>query len=192
MNEPLGDGAEINPLDLPGSLRAKRKSVAPDSLGSAFVAGDYVETSVPNAPFFSKFPGTGAAPTKVLAQGMVLRVVASEGAYLKIQNESGEEGYIANVMVVPQGLLVGGAPLPDLPPVGPGEVPAVPMEDAPEPEISGLEPPISVDPSAPAPPVAPPIPADPDAPAVDKPADGAPKVEDPSVAPEPEIPGVEQ
>jgi len=198
INQPLDGDSELDPLDLISntSSRRKVKKIAADATGEAFNAGDYVETAVPNTPFFKRYPTTGATHSKVLAQGLVLRVIAAEGSYLKVQNEEGEEGYVANVMVVPQGLLTGGAPLPDLPPVRPGEVPTV-EGLAPEPEIPSIEAPIPVDPTVP---VAPPIPEDPNvpspvAPSVEPtpvvPKVEVPKVEEPAIAPEPEIPGIE-
>jgi hypothetical protein len=74
-----------------------------------------------------------------LPQGTDLKVVTTEGTYVKVELESGEVGYVPAIMVSQKQAKVEQPIVPEAPyefPSGPG-----PLDTAPEPEV----PPISVE-----------------------------------------------
>ncbi|SHJ34404.1 hypothetical protein SAMN02745181_1828 [Rubritalea squalenifaciens DSM 18772] len=166
LNQPLEGGSGINPLDLAGgsSFTSSTPSSGDADINGGLMAGDYVETSLPNTAFYASKPGPSTKPKGVLAQGVVLKVLTPEGNFIQVQAMTGEVGYVSNAAVVPQGMLTANVPLaPGAPPVVEPESPE--DEPAPDPEIPGIQPPDE------APDVSPP---------------------DDTPAPEPEIPGIQE
>ena len=196
LNAPLEGG--FNPLDPPGLRRLKAQRV---ETGVLFAEGTVLETLQPSSPLFREVPKGGDQPFAVLAQGIVLQTLGSDGSYVKVQTESGQVGYIPDAMVAPQALLTGSEQellAADLT-LNPDGVPLV----APEPEIPSIEPPVSVGalqgassaaPLSPAldtivPPIAPSIEAP--APELTPPSGENSSGRSPSIAPEPELPSIE-
>ncbi|MBK1832885.1 hypothetical protein [Roseibacillus ishigakijimensis] len=95
LQEPIS--SEYSPLDGPNSPRVRSQSF--QQTGPSYDAGEWVETSVPNATFFNKIPKGSATADKVLALGSPLKVVSTKGTYLKVELEGGSVGYVPAIMV---------------------------------------------------------------------------------------------
>jgi len=100
----------VNPLD-PVRFSRVRISEPLETADGAYRVGDYVEVAQPNAPMYSHYPRGGAKPQRHLSQGVVLNVLGLDGSYMHVQNEKGDEGYVATMTVVPQGLLAADLPI---------------------------------------------------------------------------------
>lgn len=152
MNEPLTSG--YNPLDPPGGASTRLQ----DPYGPAFVPGSFLQTVSPSTAFFAKFPGMEDQPSKILPDYTDVKVISTRDVYVKVEVvDTGEVGYVPSVML-------GEKRSPDEVPVTPGlgevlvtpgigngdEVPPVLPEEAPEPEVPGIQAPEVVDPSRPA------------------------------------------
>lgn len=187
LNKPLANEGGVNPLDPAGSTAFSQKTEPVDANSAAFQPGDLVQTTSPNTAVFAAFPKSGAVPSGVLAQGVLLKVLAAEGTYLKVQTEQGNTVYVPNVLVMPEGMLVADMPLIADPAVPPAPEPALPSE-VPAGDIGESPLPSAEDTAAPSD-----TPAD--AAVGDKPADAEsidPALKDDFVAPEPEIPGIQE
>ena len=104
----IGFERNFNPLDPAGFTRtrsAKPVELTGDASGT-YRVGDYVEVASPKTPMFTAYPRSGAVPKTTLEMGTVLSVLGLDGTYMHVQTESNGEGYVPNVMVQPQGLLV--------------------------------------------------------------------------------------
>ena len=124
--------------------------VAPNS--PSYKSGQWVETSMPNAFFFRSIPKGNARADKVLAVATPLKVVSSKGAYVKVELDSGDVGYVPEIMVIERG---GPSEAPGIGPVVPptdyGPVPP-PVDPgspsgtgiAPPPEVPGITDPVKI------------------------------------------------
>lgn len=175
FNWSLSDNG-FDPLTSPGSSSA---AIAPAT--PSYKQGQWVETSMPNATFFKAFPKGSAVADKVLSVATPMKVVSSRETYLKVELDSGDVGYVPEIMVTGRSSAVGGQPgaiVPNYVPVpSPVEPGSAPFGVAPPPEVPGLS---AEDASvSPAP--------SPNSPA--SPARGSrPNI--PGVAPPPEVPGI--
>lgn len=144
FNDPL-DGS-FDPLDSPGSGR----SAQVEDTGPRYQPGQWLETSMPNTAFFLKVPRGNEQPSRTLVSSTPLRVIATEGTYVKVELENGEIGYVPSIMVgekpspneipivpvAPDSLLQpptvgpgGLAPEPEIAPLSVEDASAVPMTD---------------------------------------------------------------
>lgn len=207
LKQPISSGSSFDPLNSPGSssrkssgssTRQKSAVVAPSS--PSYRTGQWVETSVNNATFFTRIPKGNARADKVLRSGTPLKVVSSKGTYVKVQLDSGDVGYVPIIMVIerPTGGSVptlsgpAPAPVPEFgsvpPPVDPGDLSSGAI--APVPEVPSIVPTV---PSLPAVPSLPTVPTLPDAPPVPNVATPPVSESVPGgsfIAPPPEIPGL--
>ena len=139
FNQPIS--GSFDPLDSPGSRAAADDSLS--EVGPGYSAGQYVETSVPSAALYARMPRANEQPYRTLAMGTPLRVISTEGTYVKVELESGDIGYVPSIMV---GNRQSDSGIPIVP-VQPGEIPltgpgaARYTGVAPEPEV----PPLSVE-----------------------------------------------
>lgn len=217
LNQPIDSSSGFDPLSPAGSqLVPNSGSSTVDASVDRYTPGQWVETSMANSMFFNKVPKGNASADKVLDAATPLKVVGARGTYLEVQLESGEVGFVPEIMVVER------AALPDLPVVPlmdpallgePGEVSMPPFEDpsmvlpdpagaldpVPEPEVPSLE-----EGEIPAPPEVPGIstegagdpemtePVAPEVPSLEEslPAPETPASEE--TAPEPEVPSLEE
>ncbi len=202
LKQPLSGDTNFDPLRSPGSTSAsrsssssssaERKSVVVAPTSPSYKAGQWVETSMPNATFFKQIPKGNARADKVLKVATPLKVVSSKGTYVKVELDSGDVGYVPEIMVIdrasspvkPTSSPI--APVPEFgsvpPPVEPKDLAPV----APAPEIPS---------SAPSVPSLPPVPTLPDAPPVPDVTtppvpEVVPTVPGSGIAPPPEIPGI--
>ncbi len=188
LNKPLSGSGNFDPLSSPGSSSSGSSAVvAPTSPG--YKPGQWVETSMPDATFFRSIPKGNARADKVLAVATPLKVVSSKGPYVKVELDSGDVGYVPEIMVIERGgpaevpITVPALPLTDYGPVPPPFDPGVPSGTgiAPPPEIPGTPPPVPEVPSLPEVPTEPGVPVPPI-------PESVPTV--PDVAPPPEVPGI--
>ena len=175
FNWSLSDSG-FDPLRSPGSSSAETSPATP-----TYKRGQWVETSMPNATFFKAFPKGSAVADKVLAVATPMKVVSSRETYLKVELDSGDVGYVPEIMVAERSSAGGEQPGIRVPNYGPVPSPVepriAPFGIAPPPEVPGLG---AEDASAsPAPSTNSP----------DSPAEGnRPNI--PGVAPPPEVPGI--
>lgn len=208
LKQPLSGNTNFDPLRSPGSTlksyssssssSTARKSVMVAPTSPSYKAGQWVETSMPNATFFRKIPKGNARADKVLKVATPLKVISSKSTYIKVELDSGDVGYVPEIMLVerpsspvkPSSSPI--APVPEFgsvpPPVEPGNV-----APAPAPKIPSVAPPVPTVPTVPTLPPVPVAPTLPDAPPV--PNVSTPPVPEsgptvPDVAPPPEIPGI--
>ncbi|MFT6181080.1 MAG: hypothetical protein ACJAQT_001016 [Akkermansiaceae bacterium] len=187
FNQPISNGGDFDPLSSPGSNSRKRSAVvAPTS--PSYKPGQWVETSMPNSTFFRLIPKGNARADMVLAAGTDLKVVSSKGTYVKVELDSGEVGYVPEIMVIERSsanAVPVSSPLSPVPEFGSVPPPVDPSDFsgdfAPPPEIPGITPSVPVVPSLPD---APPVPEVGTPPVLEN----VPTV--PDVAPPPEIPGI--
>lgn len=141
-----------------------------------------------NSTFFKQIPKGNASANQVLAAGTPLKVISAQGTYVKVELESGDVGYVPEMMVAEQAVA---SDVPIVPVIDPSIIGPPPVDGqyiAPDPEIPGIgmegAPSFSIpDPEVPTntepmPDSNPPMP------------DSTPPADD--VAPEPEIPGLEE
>ncbi len=199
LKQPISGDSGFNPLSSPGSSSpssssSARNSVAVAPTSPSYKAGQWVETSMPNATFFKSIPKGNARADKVLKVGTPLKVISSKGTYVKAELDSGDVGYVPEIMVVerssdkPTPTSSPIAPVPEFgsvpPPIEPSDVSATP----PAPQIPNEVPPV---PSVPSLPSVPDLPSAPPVPDVATPPipENLPTVPS-GVAPPPEIPGL--
>ncbi|BCU75957.1 hypothetical protein llg_06720 [Luteolibacter sp. LG18] len=189
LNRPLSTSGDFDPLTAPGSLR---KNDLGQAGGSSFSPGQFVRAVTDNTAFFVKRPRGEGDADKLLKLGTQMKVISTDGAYLKVELDSGEVGYVASVLVTDPSAPVAGLPgapgevqvYPPLPggPVKPIDqsIPLIPPGETPP---SGAVPTV-IDPAAPPTDVPVPAPADTKAPAEHKPAaEAAPSAEAPAEKP---------
>ncbi|MEM9235670.1 MAG: hypothetical protein AAGB14_02755 [Verrucomicrobiota bacterium] len=118
--------------------------------------GDFVKTSIDNAAFFKKMPEGNANADKTLPANTPMKVISLAGSYVKVELDSGEVGFVPELMVIDQDAAqttldpsldgavqvwppVGGG----YPPVTDPDAPIIPEEidpDAPEPVVPDVPP----------------------------------------------------
>lgn len=188
FNKPLDSNSSFDPLDPAGSSISQRNSSATvDASAARYSAGQWVETSMANSTFFKKIPKGNATASQVLAAGTPLKVISAQGTYVKVELESGAVGYIPEMMVAEQAVATD---VPIMPVIDPSIIGPPPVDGlylAPEPEVPGIGTEGAPSFSIPEPEVNPDTEPKPDnAPKPDKGSAGD------DVAPEPEIPGLEE
>jgi hypothetical protein len=124
VQQPSLDGT-FDPLRTPGKKRSKGQTSFAAST-STYTPGQWVETSMPNSTFFRVIPKGNATADKVLGPGVPLKYISSEGSYAKVELDSGDVGYVPEIMVIGRAaggtLVAGGTTSP--PPVGDIVVPS--------------------------------------------------------------------
>ncbi len=143
FNQPLGSG--YDPLSSPGS---RQPDPTLDATGPQYGAGQWLETSMPNTAFYARTPRGNDQPSKVLPASTPLKVITTEGTYVKVELEDGSIGYVPTIMVgekrstteVPlmpaapdsltgSGGYSGEVPDPEVPPISVEDASSVPMTD---------------------------------------------------------------
>ncbi|YCM45976.1 hypothetical protein V2O64_08105 [Verrucomicrobiaceae bacterium 227] len=199
LSQPLSGGSDFDPLSSPGSSAVSSLVVAPTS--PSYTPGQWVETSMDNATFFSTIPSGNARADKVLPSGTPMKVVSNKGTYVRVELDSGMVGFVPEIMIAerrsPNEIPLTGpeVPLPDMGSVPPLVEPGIISgeEIAPPPEIPGTPPPVPEIPGTP-PPV-PEIPGTlPSVPPLPTPSPSVPELPSvpavPDIAPPPELPGI--
>ncbi|MGJ8695532.1 MAG: hypothetical protein ACSHYF_04390 [Verrucomicrobiaceae bacterium] len=200
VNQPLSTDGSFDPLDGPGTRDTSgSQSFAPSAV--AYTPGQWVETSMANSTFFRAIPKGDATADKVLPAGTPLKFVASQGSYLKVELDSGDVGFVPEIMVTEKGSINAVPYIPGQPVDGvgmPPAIPGVPDDDGfvPIDSVPTFDPTLPAPPTPPAPPVGdipvptvPEIPANPDVPEIPAPPTPPKAPTDEAPAP-PEIPGI--
>jgi len=194
LNQPLSGNGNFDPLSSPGSSSTGSSAIAAPTSAS-YKPGQWVETSMPNATFFRSIPKGNARADKVLAVSTPLKVVSNKGTYVKVELDSGDVGYVPEIMVIERGnpgevpVTDPTTPIPEFgsvpPPVDPSDISGDGL--APPPVVPSIPPPV---PEVPAVPDLPALPDAPPLPEVETPPvpENVPTV--PDVAPPPEVPGI--
>jgi hypothetical protein len=167
FNQPLS--GDFDPLTAPGATN----KVAANASINSFQPGQYVTAASNSTAFFSNRPSGNAEAEQLLAAGTSMRVVKTDGSFVKVELDNGQVGYVSSVMVT-DGKSAGGLPpgaVQVYPPVG-GDSP-LPLPADLQPAASPL-PPTDLNNGTPPPPIEPPsIPELPPAAPKDLPAPAA-------------------
>lgn len=164
LTGPISSGS-FDPLTPPGA------DSSPDLIEptGGMVPGQIAVVALDNAGFFNKKPTGEGDPDKLLSAGTQVKVVSTEGSYLKVELDSGEVGYVPAVMVdnpnaIPSPNEVQVYPAP---PPGGADIPIIPLEpmdpNDPQAPASDSLPSVIEPEETPAAPDLPPVPDDPDA-----------------------------
>jgi len=164
FEQPLNGSSGFDPLSAPGMGQNNSAVVVPTA--PSYQPGQWLETSMPNATFFRVIPTGAATADKMLTVATPLKVISTSGTYVKVELDSGEVGFVPEIMVAERSAdssvpvapppIDGLAPLPDVAPdpeipglpVAPPPVPVVPApvpDVAPPPEVPGITPPKVID-----------------------------------------------
>ena len=185
LQQPLSGGGDFDPLSSPGSARQNGSAVVAPSSPN-YTRGQWVETSMSNATFFRIIPKGNASADRVLDVATPMKVVSSKGTYVKVELDSGEVGYVPEIMVIERTTL--STPVPGVPDYGPVPPPVEPgilgLGVPPPPEIPGNPPPVPEVPSLPSAPNLPTVPSAP-APSIPESVSTVP-----DIAPPPTVPGI--
>lgn len=95
LSEPIT--SDYNPLDGPSVKRKSSLQTAGNR--PAYNPGQWIETIMPNATFFQKFPKANATADQILSLGTPLKVVSFKDSFVKVELESGYVGYVPQIMV---------------------------------------------------------------------------------------------
>lgn len=191
LNGPLS--SDFDPLSSPGT--SSSSSDSPKVIAPTYQAGQWVETVMPDAAFFRAIPQGNARADKVLPLATPMKVISTKGTHVKVELDSGEVGFVPEIMVIAKG---GNSPSPVAPDFGPVPPPVDPALVPPDPgvpvdptgttvpPIPGVVPePVPEVPTPVVPPVDPTIP-----PPVDPIPSGGGTTPAPPVVPPPTVPGV--
>ena len=100
MNRPLS--GDFDPLSTPGSSSTSAAAVVTPT----YKPGEWVETAMANAAFFKAIPTGSASADKVLPLATPMKVVSTKDTYVKVELDSGEVGYVPEIMVIARGSAV--------------------------------------------------------------------------------------
>lgn len=154
-------GGDFDPLSAPGSTQ---KSEVSATSNYNFQSGQFVTAASNSTAFFSKRPSGNAEAEELLAAGTSMRVIKSEGSFVKVELDNGKVGYVAAALLSDANAAQAGA-LPSgavqvYPPIGgdaalplPAGSSALPTDMQP---ASSPLPPSDLNMDAPLPPIAPP------------------------------------
>ena len=159
FNAPLNSSGSFDPLRAPGS----GMNNADTSYGPAIYPGQFVTANIPNTAFYKNKPKGSEDADKLLSLGTNMKIVSDDGAYVKVELDSGEVGWVPSVMVSSSSANIApvdGAyqiypPLPD----GGGIEPLPLLDESGQPPGGSI--PTIIDPNAPTPPPTAPLTVDP-------------------------------
>lgn len=95
MNAPITADGSFDPLAPPGGGIKQVDT----GFGSALSPGQFVTASIPNTAFYKKKPKGSEDADKLIDLGTNLKIVSNDGAYVKVELDSGEVGWVPSVMV---------------------------------------------------------------------------------------------
>jgi hypothetical protein len=103
FNGPISGGS-FNPLLSPGA-----QLVQPEDAGAnyTFKAGQYVTAASNATAFFSKKPQGNAEADELLSAGTSMRVIKSDGSFVKVELDSGKVGFVAAALLLESGVASG-------------------------------------------------------------------------------------
>lgn len=145
-------GSDFDPLSAPGGAAAAPQGTA--VVAPTYKSGQWVETAMANAAFFRSIPQGNARADKVLPAATPMKVVSTKDTYVKVELESGEVGYVPEIMVVSGG---SATPTPGIPDYSPIPAPVDPALATPTPAAPPV-PPAPAPGTSPSAPDVPPVP----------------------------------
>jgi hypothetical protein len=97
------DGSQVStggfdPLDPAGGFGAQTQVV-----DSEYRPGEFVEASMANTAFFKRKPQGEAEADTLLPAGTPLKVISTDGSFVKVERDSGEVGFVPEIMVINSG-----------------------------------------------------------------------------------------
>lgn len=120
LSRPLS--GDFDPLTVPGGSAAAQQGAA--VVAPSYTAGQWVETAMANAAFFRGIPKGNAKADKVLPAATPMKVVSTKDTYVKVELDSGEVGFVPEIMVIARGAAKPLSQTPDYSPVPPPADPA--------------------------------------------------------------------
>lgn len=176
--------SNFDPLSSPGSTV---ESDGATVVSPSYKPGDWVETAMANAAFFGSIPKGNARASKVLPKGTPMKVVSTKDTYVKVELDSGEVGFVPEIMVVARGANTEPDAIPDYGPIPPPVDPALGDPVTPPSSVRNGTPPAPVPGTIPEPaPEVPGVPAPPEpVPADPTPPTPVPDDSDPASEPKP-------
>lgn len=99
FNAPLNSSGSFDPLRAPGSGMNDSDS----SYGPQIIPGQFVTANIPNTAFYKNKPKGSEDADKLLTLGTNMKIVSEDGAYVKVELDSGEVGWVPSVMVTASG-----------------------------------------------------------------------------------------
>jgi hypothetical protein len=88
---------EFNPLMTPGARQGAAAAVAGNY---NFTAGQYVTAASNSTALFHTKPTGNAEADELLAAGTSMRVIKSEGSFVKVELDNGKVGYVAAALLL--------------------------------------------------------------------------------------------
>jgi hypothetical protein len=144
FNGPLGGGS-FDPLNTAGYQQQR------DDAGMGgnyqFKAGQFVTAASNSTAFFNRKPTGNADADSLLSAGTTMRVIKTEGSFVKVELDNGSVGYVAAALLL-EGQSAGAAGI--VPPMSTEAV--APLPDGLQPGVA----PTDLGTGAPLPPIAPP------------------------------------
>lgn len=96
FNGPLSS-SDFDPLVAPGSQQRDAGTTAGNY---HFKAGQYVTAASNSTAFFNTKPTGNADADELLAAGTSMRVIKSEGSFVKVELDNGKVGYVAAALLL--------------------------------------------------------------------------------------------
>lgn len=133
---PIGGGS-FNPLLAPGA-----QLVQPQDAGAnyAFKAGQYVTAASNATAFFHNKPQGNAEADELLSAGTSMRVIKSEGSFVKVELDSGKVGFVAAALLLESGYTTSptepAAPTTEVAPTDANTIPPIVLPTAELPEAA--------------------------------------------------------
>ncbi len=103
LTQPLsGNGAD--PLASPlSNLKDTKKQSLANTPSTSFTPGTWVETAMPDAEFYRKYPLFGGRPDRNLQVASQAKIISYRGKYAKVELDTGDVGYVPSLMLIEKG-----------------------------------------------------------------------------------------
>lgn len=98
-SSPTGSYGGFDPLRVPG----RGMNSSDTSYGPAISPGQFVTANIPNTAFYKNKPKGTEDADKLLSLGSNMKIVSTDGSYVKVELDSGEVGWVPSVMVSSSG-----------------------------------------------------------------------------------------
>lgn len=104
LTQPLSNNGS-DPLASPLSnlKNSKKQNLTSDAPSVNFTPGTWVETAMPDAGFFRKYPRFGGRPDRNLQVSSQAKIISYRGSYAKVELDTGDVGYVPSLMLIEKG-----------------------------------------------------------------------------------------
>lgn len=96
FSDPLSSSGTFDPRRAPGS----GLNNADTRYGQEIYPGQFISTSIPNTAFYKNKPKDGEDADKLLNVGTNMKIVSDDEAYVRVELDNGEVGWVPSVMVL--------------------------------------------------------------------------------------------